>query len=501
MSCFDFDLLIKQCFLGDEKSQFSDLHSSNEFNVHTQYLNNNNNNNNSNYLNGSNFNNFASSIEEFTPHKKLVQGRFGITYLGHHITTEKIVAIHTYSKSVLNDTCQNHIPNREKQLLESMNHPYILKVLDALSDNNSLYLITELRPCVTLSYLLDFAASGSGIEEKYIISYAACIVSVLKYCHSKNIIHRGLHPDSILIDNNGLVKVADWGFAKVVTERTYTLCGHVEYLSPEAICGETGYGRGADYWALGVLIFEMLVGRSAFAPFEETQYDSNIPSLSSTTSSPTIQLQQQSSSSPPPTVSSSHDSLTIDNILSSDPNFPSSFPHPAKSIIQGLCAKNVSQRLGCRKGGKGIEDIASHFWFRQNYGIDWVKLDKGQLSRLNPLPVELFTTIEQPVSLDKLVEAPKYLGYNCWDWKDFKPSKSLSSCSYSSSTSSISSTSSLKQSVSPTTVVNLPTHRRIKSSNPLLNKLSSPEKFKESQSFSSSLEQSTTDPYSNPTQL
>ena len=123
---------------------------------------------------------FSSSIEEFIPHKKLVQGRFGGAFLGHHISSEQVVVIHTYQKSILNDTCQNHIPNREKTLLESMNHPFILKVLDALSDQNNLYLITETRPCVTLSHLLDFAASGGGIEENNIISYAACIVSVLK---------------------------------------------------------------------------------------------------------------------------------------------------------------------------------------------------------------------------------------------------------------------------------------------------------------------------------
>lgn len=294
----------------------------------------------------------------------------------------------------------------------------MLHVLDALSDSNNLYLITATSRCIPLSNLLDFVSVNGGIQEKHITVFAACVVSVLQYCHSKNIIHRGIHPDSLLIDPSCSLKVADWGFAKIVTDRTYTLCGHVEYLSPEAICGETGYGRGVDYWALGVLIFEMLVGRSAFAPSEASH------SLSQ---------------------NSSHDSSTIDNILSSDPLFPSPFPHPAKSIIQSLCAKSISQRLGCTKGGKGIEDIASHIWFRQNGGIDWAKLEMGELPSLPQLPLEIFQASQERLSLDTLLTAPSYMGYFCHDWNDFKPS--ISKGSYT------------KNASSPDTIISM-THRR-----------------------------------------
>lgn len=329
------------------------------------------------------------------------------------------------------------------------NSPYVLNILDTLSDINNLYLITNISSCcIPLSNLLDYVSINGGIQEKHIICITSCVLSVLKYCHNKNIIHRGIHPDSLLIEPNCYVKVADWGFAKIVTDRTYTLCGHVEYLSPEAICGETGYGRGVDYWALGVLIFEMLVGRSAFAPI-----DNNTSShFHHTTSSNT---------------NTSHDSTTIDNILSCDPLFPTPFPHPAKSIIQSLCAKSISQRLGCIKGGKGIEDIMSHIWFKQNGGIDWVKLDKGELPLLPQLPLEIFpnssssSTSSSPSSsgaipLETLFAAPEYTGYYCHDWDDFRPS--LSSKSYenkkirgdrTSSTPTSSSTSGTSSGVNP----------------------------------------------------
>lgn len=80
--------------------------------------------------------------------------------------------------------------------------------------------------------------------------------------HSKSIVYRDLKPENLLIDGSGHVKIADFGFAKVMpTDRTFTLCGTPEYLAPEIITGaKTGYGKSVDWWAFGVLIFEMLAG-------------------------------------------------------------------------------------------------------------------------------------------------------------------------------------------------------------------------------------------------
>jgi serine/threonine protein kinase len=353
----------------------------------------------------------------------------------------------------------------------------VLSILDSLSDRNNLYLITDTPPSsVPLSHLLDHVSCSSAtatattaalVQEKHIVLFAAAILSVLKFCHARSIVHRGLHPDSLLIDRHGALKVADWGFAKVVKDRTYTLCGHVEYLSPEAICGETGYGRGVDYWALGVLIFEMLVGRSAFSPSPESlpaqQYGGSASASSSAAAA---------------AASSSHDTATIDNILSADPLFPAAFPHPAKSIIQGLCAKSVSQRLGCTKGGRGIEDIASHIWFRQNGGVDWTRVDQGEAlpcsPPLPPLPEEIFQglsssplsldeadTAAGPITLETVKSGPLYSGYFCRDWSDFKPSVAPAPASAALVSPLARVDSLLKQScLSPKTVISMPTHRR-----------------------------------------
>lgn len=413
----------------------------------------------------------------------------------------KVVTLNTYHKAVLSETYQQHIPNREKELLESFDHPFISTVLGTFSDRNSLYLVSPLETGGPLSHLLQNALSF-GITDKMKTFYAACVLSVLKYAHGQNIIHRGLHSDSLLIDSKGYLKVTDWGFAKVITDRTYTLCGHVEYLCPEAIAHESGYGKGADYWAFGVLIYDMFVGRSAFAPSSlDFKYDSkydvigtggnSVHSVASTSScnsncnnkanamegcvgvalkhsvSSTSLVGMERNPSPTSTIGASggqghtqsqkkllppssspltgdtidqtlgdpmsHDAGTLANILTREPIYPSYMPHPTKSIVQGLCQKNVTQRLGTRRGGKGIEDIQMHIFFQD---VEWSRLNQKLVQApwvpptMNSNAASSSTAVhhcakyyphyskKQNIKEEELY-GPTFSGYNCPDWNSF----------------------------------------------------------------------------------
>jgi len=90
------------------------------------------------------------------------------------------------------------------------------------------------------------------------------VLDVFAYIHAKSIIYRDLKPENLLISPKGYLKVIDWGFAKEIEDNTtYTMCGTPEYVAPEVVNG-SGHGKGADYWALGCNLYEMVVGVSPF---------------------------------------------------------------------------------------------------------------------------------------------------------------------------------------------------------------------------------------------
>jgi serine/threonine protein kinase len=89
--------------------------------------------------------------------------------------------------------------------------------------------------------------------------YIAQVLLALEHIHDKSFVHRDLKLENLLISHDGAIKLTDFGFAKKVLYRTWTLCGTPEYLAPEIVL-EKGHNKAADYWALGVLLFEFLSG-------------------------------------------------------------------------------------------------------------------------------------------------------------------------------------------------------------------------------------------------
>ena len=100
--------------------------------------------------------------------------------------------------------------------------------------------------------------------------YGASVLLAFEHMHNKQIIYRDLKPENLLLDSQGFLKVADFGLAKVCLSRTYTLCGTPDYLAPEIILSK-GHDKACDYWALGILIYEMTTGEVPF--FAEDQDD------------------------------------------------------------------------------------------------------------------------------------------------------------------------------------------------------------------------------------
>lgn len=219
----------------------------------------------------------------------------------------------------------------EKAVLEKSKHPFIITLLTTFQDTTFIYM------------LLEYACGGelfSRIRREgrfandVALFYISEIVLAFEYLHSSNTAYRDLKPENVLIDKDGHVKLTDFGFAKHIDDASYTLCGTPEYLAPEIIQSE-GHNIAVDWWALGILIYEMIAG---FPPF----YDENPIGI-------------------------------YKKILSGRIEFSRVFGRDVKDLIKKLLQANVSKRYGV--GGKGVDKVKKHKWFR---GVDWVMvLKKG----------------------------------------------------------------------------------------------------------------------------
>lgn len=168
--------------------------------------------------------------------------------------------------------------------------------------------------------------------------YGSQILLTLYYLHRAGVIYWDLKPENLLIDKNGNIKLADFGFAKWLghKEKTYTLCGTPEYLAPELIHSDKeGYTRAVDWWALGVLMYEMMVG---FPPF----YDKD-----------------------PIGIYEKIFRLTIE--------FPEFLSMNAKDLIVRLLNPKYKKRLGCVDNGLEI------FWHEFFNGVPFDELEQGNI--------------------------------------------------------------------------------------------------------------------------
>lgn len=141
-------------------------------------------------------------------------------------------------------------------------------------------------------------------------------------------------PENLLIDAEGYLKIVDFGFAKQVADRTYTLCGTPEYLAPELVLGR-GHDKGVDYWALGILLYEQVAG---YSPFADHDNDDQM--------------------------------VICKNILRGEVNFPAHVKDAKlKDLVSKLLVKDIPRRLGCMRGGAA--DVKAHPFFRE---LDWPAL-------------------------------------------------------------------------------------------------------------------------------
>ncbi|PXF43479.1 Aurora kinase A [Gracilariopsis chorda] len=198
--------------------------------------------------------------------RPLGKGKYGSVYLAREKRSKYIVALKVLFKEQLLKSKVEHQLRREIEIQSHLRHPNILRLFGFFYDDNRVFLI------------LEYAAKGElykhlrmhTFDERRAACYAACVAHALGYCHSKHVIHRDIKPENILLGINGEIKIADFGWSvHAPSDRRDTMCGTLDYIPPEMILNRS-HDHAVDQWALGVLVYEFILGR---APFEAGDKD------------------------------------------------------------------------------------------------------------------------------------------------------------------------------------------------------------------------------------
>lgn len=259
--------------------------------------------------------------------RTLGKGAFGRVRLAIIKETGEYIAIKCLKKSHLIRTKQVDHVSSEYQILKLTHHPLLVNLIGFTQDSSNLYFALEFVPGGDLFTFLRTLGKFENAQAKI---YASQIALMFEYLHSFDIIYRDLKPENLLIGADGYLKLTDFGFAKIVDDRTYTLCGTPEYIAPEILLNK-GHGKPVDWWTLGVIIYEMIAGIDPFTDEDPM--------------------------------------MIYRKILKCKFSFTRNFDRDAKSLVKRLLVVDLSKRYGNLR--KGVDDIKQHSWFKD---INWIQM-------------------------------------------------------------------------------------------------------------------------------
>ena len=273
------------------------------------------------------------SLPDFKIMKQIGKGSFGTIYLVEKIDSKKIYAMKQLRKDIIIKTDALLCTKLEKEVLKLVDHPFLVGLDYAFQTPTNIYFVMKYYKGGELYKHLQ---AKKRFPESIARFYGAQVALAIGELHRNNIIYRDMKPENILLDEDGYIALADFGLAKMIEENkaAMTFCGTPEYIAPETIAGR-GYNKSIDWWGLGVLLYEMIIGV------------------------------------PPFHCNNQH--VLFQYIKDKELRFPDAkhgikITEEAMDVITKLLCKKPSERLGS-KGG--VEEILEHPFFK--------KIDVGKL--------------------------------------------------------------------------------------------------------------------------
>ncbi|XP_018787110.1 PREDICTED: cGMP-dependent protein kinase 1 isoform X3 [Bactrocera latifrons] len=244
-----------------------------------------------------------------------------------------------------------HVYSEKHVMMKCRSSPFIIELYKTFRNEKFVYFLME--ACMG-GDVWTVMSQRRFFDERTAKFIAGCVVEAFDFLHAHNIIYRDLKPENLMLTTDGYCKLVDFGFAKHIppNQKTNTFAGTPEYVAPEIIL-DRGHDRAVDYWALGILIFELLVGKTPFRGQNQ------------------IKIYQQILGG-------------IDVI-----QMPSKIPRSAQGLIKHLCKQLPAERLGYQR--RGILDIKRHSWFDN---LDWNKLKYKQLPSPIKRPITCNTDLQ-----------------------------------------------------------------------------------------------------------
>ena len=272
--------------------------------------------------------NIKLTYNDFQPIKLLGRGSFGEVILVRLKSTKKVYAMKILDKKILKMKKQQNHTKTERDLMVKINSPFIVNIKSAFQDDTNLYLVSEFMQGGDMFFHMHDGQIVIFSHDKTRF-YMLELVLALESLHKNNMVYRDLKPENILLDSKGHVKLTDFGLSKILEDeddKAFTLCGTPQYLAPEVLL-KKGYDKMVDWWSLGCVMYEMLMGRLPFAIKRGM-----------------INLK----------------------IYEKKIDFPRKISNEARDLIEKFLVVNPTERLGY--GPNGTDDIKNHPFFN---GVDW----------------------------------------------------------------------------------------------------------------------------------